>query len=228
MNQKSFSRIILATAVACTAMLTSCVGINPMVLRNPGDRVDPGKDAVVLMTFKVSNKVKPEYQPNRATVKLGGIFYGSLGDNPARSAGRDFNEYILSMRVASGSRSLEYVVASSAIPMVLGAGSIIPMNMAVNLAPGHVYYLGRVEAVLRKCEKDEPASAKFPLIDQAIAGYSSGAWDVTIRDNYQQDMEMIQSRFTAMQGVHVDKQILPAWTRPSKTIQAGMLDSRLP
>jgi len=88
------------------------------------------------------------------------------------------------------------------------------IGMTVNAAPGHVYYLGQIDAVLRARQEGEPIAQRFPLIDAGIVGYSRGTWEVTIRDNYGPDMELIRSKYPSVQGVKVDKQILPAWARP--------------
>lgn len=210
MSAKLFNHFFLRVAAACISLLSSCA--TRQVLINPTDRIDPGKESVVLMTLKVSNKVKPQYQQTLGMTVFDGKGYKS--SKPTLSAANDFNEYIVSMKVPSGSRALQVFVVGYSVPLLINAQSSIPINRSVNVEPGHVYYLGQVDAVLRKRQDSEQRAALFPLVDAAVVGYSQGTWDVTIRDNYPKDMELIKSRFPAVQGVKVDKQILPAWTRP--------------
>jgi len=204
-----FQRGSLVAAATCVTLLASCA--SNQVLRSSTDRLEPGKDAVVLMTLKVSNKVKPTFQQNLAGVVLGGKVYRA--PKPIHSVAKDYNEYILSMRVAGGSRTLKSFTVVCGIPIIIQASSSIPMNTTANVEAGHVYYLGQVEADMNPLKEGEQRAAIFPLVDAAVVGYSQGSWGVTIRDNYQQDMALIQSNFPAVQGVKVDKQILPAWKR---------------
>ena len=167
----------------------------------------------MLMTIKASNKVNPTFQPDFERAAFGGKIHPRAGLNPVRSAAKDFNEYILSMRVPGGSQTLESISVNCGMSVIVSAVSTIPMKMTVNAQPGHVYYLGQVDAVLRTRQQGEPVAGLLPLVDASLVGYSKGTWDVTIRDNYKQDIELMQSRFPATQGVKVDKQILPAWKR---------------
>jgi hypothetical protein len=214
---KTLHHLLLVAVAACLVMLTGCVTAVKPALRKPADRLDPGKDAVVLMTLKLSNQVHPSYQPVFTYAQLSSR---ALYANPSGhkkplciAVDKEFNDYIVTMKLPGGAHTLKTIQVSSHIPLVLEVNSVIPMNMSFNVEPGHVYYLGRIEAVIRKRENGEPVAARFPLVDAAIAGYSSGTWDVTIRDNYESDMERILSSYPAVQGAKVDKQILPAWTR---------------
>ena len=209
MSSKLLNRLFLVAGIACVNLLSSCA--NQQLLSNPTDQVVPGKDAILLMTFKISNKVKPQCEQFLEMA----IFdkTGYIAKQPGQITGNNCKEYIVSMKVPSGSKTFNSLRVGSRSSVLSSAVCDIPMNMTVNVESGHVYYLGQIEAVLRKRQAGESSVALFPLVDAATTGFSEGVWDVSIRDSYQQDMDLIKSRFPAVQGVKVDKNILPAWTR---------------
>ena len=210
MSSNIFNRLFLVSVVASANLLSSCA--NQQLLSNPTDRIEPGKDAILLMTCKISNKVKPQCEQFLEMA----IFdkTGYIAKQPGLSMANNCKEYIVSMKVPSGFKTLNSLRVGSRSSILSSAVCDIPMNVSVNVESGHVYYLGQIEAVLRKSQEGESRAALFPLVDAATTGFSEGTWDVTIRDSYQQDMELIKSRFPAVRGVKVDKNILPAWTRP--------------
>jgi hypothetical protein len=210
MRSKIFNRLFPVAVVACANLLSSCA--NQQLLSNPTDRIEPGKDAILLMTFRISNKVKPQCEQFLEMA----IFdkTGYIAKQPGLSAVNNCKEYIVSMKVPSGVKILNSLRVGSRSSILSSAVCDIPMNMTINVESEHVYYLGQIEAVLRKSKEGEPRAALLPLIDAATTGFSEGTWDITIRDNYQHDMELIKSRFPGVQGAKVDKNILPAWVRP--------------
>jgi len=54
------------------------------------------------------------------------------------------------------------------------------------------------------------------LIDQAVAGFSTGTFDVVVEDKYDEDMKLFISEYPALQNTKVEKSILPQWIRPEK------------
>jgi hypothetical protein len=51
-------------------------------------------------------------------------------------------------------------------------------------------------------------------MDQALAGFSTGTFDVVFTDKYEEDMIKFRSEYPALETVKIDKSILPPWIRP--------------
>jgi hypothetical protein len=63
-------------------------------------------------------------------------------------------------------------------------------------------------------DEEHRAGGVLPLIDQAVAGFSDGTFDVVFSDNYDGDMGRFISKFPALNNVPVEKAILSQWVRP--------------
>jgi len=50
---------------------------------------------------------------------------------------------------------------------------------------------------------------RYPFIDQSIAGFSSGTFDVVVEDKFDEDMKSFISEYPALKKVKVEKSILP-------------------
>lgn len=57
------------------------------------------------------------------------------------------------------------------------------------------------------------AGLPFPLVDQAVTGFSGGTFDVEIIDQFEKDELEFKSRFPALRDVNIQKAILPPFDR---------------
>jgi len=84
----------------------------------------------------------------------------------------------------------------------------------VNATTPGVYYLGHVDATVRERTGNEfKAGAPIPLIDQAVAGASSGTFDVAITDRWTQDESLFKNKYPALKKATINKSVLPAFDR---------------
>jgi hypothetical protein len=67
--------------------------------------------------------------------------------------------------------------------------------------------------VRERQENEFKAGPSIPLIDQAVAGASTGTFDIKISDNFVKDEAIFRSKFPALVGVPIRKSILPAFDR---------------
>ena len=99
--------------------------------------------------------------------------------------------------------------------VIIQAVASVPINLITDIKPNAVVYLGHMEVVLRERKSDtEERAALFPLIDAAVAGFSSGTFDVVVEDRFDEDIKLFSSEYHALQNAKIEKSILPQWVRP--------------
>jgi hypothetical protein len=74
-----------------------------------------------------------------------------------------------------------------------------------------------VEAVRRERKEDTElrAGPLFPLLNQAVTGFSGGTFDVTIRDAYDDDLARLRKVYPALGKLEVSRAVLSPWRKPS-------------
>jgi hypothetical protein len=217
--------VVMVTGVGCEQ-------VRPMALSEQDGKLVPGQDAIILITVRTSNAVNPSVTPEAFVVYVPQGVPGASGvvsktpRGTQEAAGweigkaithvdKQYNEYILSLRVSGNKLALASLQTYNSTPFVFTAVGFIPLDMSLPVEPGHVYYAGRIEANVRPREGNElRAGHVVPLIDQEAAGYSSGTWDVVVVDNFAQDLATIKKHYPAVGDVNIEKRILPAWVRP--------------
>jgi ketosteroid isomerase-like protein len=92
------------------------------------------------------------------------------------------------------------------------------LNLKTEIKPNSISYLGHLDITLREKKNNAEISAgsDTPFIDQSIAGFSSGTFDVVVEDKFDEDMKSFISEYPSLQKVKVEKSILPQWIRPEK------------
>jgi hypothetical protein len=186
---------------ALAAFGSGCATTRPMALSKEQATfaVDP-QQSLALSAVKVANVYKPGYQPHVKDIRV-----RSLGEKsedlaftvvqPYRASADEanqFEEFLVSLALAPGTYELTGVRVAS--------GSV--------LMPG--IYLGRIEAVRRERQGDEPrAGPVIPLIDQSVTGFSGGTFDVKLFDGYDHDLPLMRAEYPALRSMTVEKLLLP-------------------
>lgn len=202
----------LVTFVAI--FVSSCATIKPMALDDT-EAIDVAQRSVALMTVKTSNQYRPSYQPNVlyiwTTSKEGQEKYSFGVEEPYNRVENQFNDYLIRIDLAPGKYKLSNIFGTSGIFPIRGTFSI-PIYTDFDLKPKKVVYLGRIDAVVRerKDESELRAGSVFPLIDQAVTGFSGGTFDIKIFDNYDEDIVIFKQKYPALNNYTVEKAILPA------------------
>ena len=214
-------RFINCFALMCVAFFMSGCAAN-MPLSIGQEKVDVSIESIALVSVKVSNQNKPEYQPSM----LYAFFFPERGNgenthisiktDPIEQEEDKYNEYILSFSLKPGTYNFIAIWGQSQVPLLINATCVIPLNTKIEIKPNSVIYLGHIDAVIRKRMNDAEhrAGSILPLIDQSVAGFSDGTFDVEFSDNYGEDMGRFISKFPALNNVAVEKAILPQWVRP--------------
>ena len=90
----------------------------------------------------------------------------------------------------------------------------VPLHASLAKSEGGVYYLGSIRAVIRERKDSEfRAGPMIPLIDQAIAGGSTGTFEVEVSDAYDADVTLFRKTFPALKDVDIKRSVLPKWDR---------------
>jgi hypothetical protein len=209
-----FSKSLLVLGVLLAAFLSGCA--NNMALSKGQTGIETSGKALVLVPVTVSNQNKPGYQPDLANAFFSG------GDNPRfnvkdglykEEKGKS-KEYLLSFYLAPGYYTLDRIVGTYRIPLLLKAWCEIPMKAGFEVKPDTVSYLGHVTATIveRKDDSQERAGGLIPLLDQSVAGFSTGTFNIDISDRYDEDIAKYVSQFPGLKGVTIGKTILPKTT----------------
>jgi hypothetical protein len=209
--------------VLCMAfVIMGCAG-HKMALTKGQTDIDVTKKSIALLSVKVSNQHKPSCQPDITGAVLWPqsetcsrpLPYLHKAESPYRSEEDRFKEYLLSFELDSGTYSLQWIGARYSIPLLIESGGKIPIDAKIDIVPNRVCYLGHLDVVLRERKNDSEtrAGSLIPLIDQAVAGFSTGTFDIVVEDRFDEDMKLYISEYPALQKVKVEKSILPQWIR---------------
>lgn len=211
-----FYRAISAALVAATLLLAGCAGPAKMPFSDEtNSSIQPDK-AVFLLTATIRNAHKPSHQPE---VRIVAVEKGSREKSSGNvsfkvdSKGTEGNTYLVRMELERG----EYVMRglhgmSSSFP--IHGFFFAPMHANIVSSEPGIYYLGHVEAVARAREPgDFKAGPMIPLIDQAIAGASTGTFDVVISDRWATDERRFKNKFPVLKNAEIKMAILPPFDR---------------
>ncbi len=211
--------LVVGLAVSVLAIFGSgCATTKPMALSKETAAIalDP-QQSLALATVKVSNVYKTGFQPHVKDVRVKST--GEKSENfafevaaPFRASEvetNQFEEVLVSMTLAPGAYELTGIrVAAGGFPMP--GNGMVPINATFQVPPGKAIYLGRLEAVRRERQGDEPrAGPVIPLIDQAVTGFSGGTFDVKIYDGYDYDLSLMRAEYPALRSMAIEKRLLP-------------------
>lgn len=209
--------LILATLMA------GCASIRKMPLESDSEALTPESKPIYLLTVDVKNLNKQRYQPEVRYVHV-------IRDNPSGkqellafsmdSRGTHYGEnedqqpkFLVRLELEPGAYTLRGMYAmGKAFPIV--GNFYLPLHAPFQVAGSGVTYLGAVSATVRERQGNEfRAGPSIPLIDQAIAGASTGTFDVTISDRFDEDLALFQKLFPALKARSIAKAVLPPFDR---------------
>jgi hypothetical protein len=193
-----------------------------MALTKGQEQVDLSEKSIALASIRISNQNKPGYQPSL----LYAFFFANSSDaekthvdlkiDPFKSEKDQYNEYLMSFTLKPGKYNFSQIWGNYKIPMLMNAMCAVPLNTQIEIKPNSVVYLGHIDATIRERKNDveERAGSVIPLLDQALAGFSSGTFDVVIKDKFEEDIKAYTAEYPALNKVKVEKAIMPQWGRP--------------
>ena len=212
--------------------MSGCAG-HKMALTKGKSDIDLTEKSIALFSVRISNQYKagrqltlqsviicPQSEPNckRDLPSNPGNPY-----KPYKKEKDYFNEYLVSYELESGTYNIDGLYTTYRIPTLTFGIGFAKLNLKTEIKPNSVSYLGHLDITLREKTGSAEISAgkSIPFIDQYIAGFSSGTFDVVVEDKFDEDMKSFISEYPALQKVKVEKSILPQWIRPEKEAVAA-------
>ena len=217
-----FSKLLATTSLTIALLISGCATPTKMAFQEDSDQVSKTKPTF-LMTATLRNSYRTSFQPKvifvaveRAVVKGAEDRINFTMDKKAKNesdSAIEGSSYLLRMELDPG----DYIIRG-----LMSMGRSFPINgfyfapmhsKLTSIEPG-VFYLGHVEATVR--ERKEPefkAGPSIPLIDQAIAGASTGTFDIEISDQWEKDGPKFLAQFPVLNGVNIQKRILAPFDR---------------
>ncbi|HEY8568161.1 hypothetical protein [Microbulbifer sp.] len=221
---KIFSRISLLLLVTVFA---GCANVSKMPLNEKTTAIDTSQKSILVGKLSIRNDNKPNHQPDLLAVFINQNEKDYSFTKPTLIADLDAGgkEYFISMEVEPGKAKLKVARFMRQIPLLLNAMADLPFEYEIDVPANEVVYIGNITAVIKPREDEEPrAGLVIPLIDQAVAGFSNGTFEVVISDNYADDMEALKAKYPYIASQTIAKNMLPAWTHPeSRTAPATIL-----
>lgn len=177
--------------------------------------------AIVLLTATMKNVNKPKYQPNagilfvetpNANKKADRFNFIMDKEGTRRIDGKTV--YLFRGMLKPGRYVIQGIGGSSS-HFLINANCFLPMHSNMDLEQPGVYYLGRVDGVIRPREGDKEfkAGPSIPLIDQAVAGFSTGSWNVHIYNDASQDLPLYREFFPVLETAHIQMNVLRPFNR---------------
>jgi len=216
------NKICGAAALTAVLAVSGCATKMDMPYSKDEPKPDPAK-AVYLMTVTIKNSYHTNFQPDmlvldvdKGTVasKQDRIDFEIDDDGKDETDAEDTgNTYYARIELPPGDYVIRGVTCMSRhFPIV--ASFFMPLQEKLTVSAAGVYYLGHADGVVRERKGSEfKAGPTLPLIDQGVAGASGGTFDVAISDQWDKDATQFTTRFPALQGVNVQKDIMAPFDR---------------
>jgi hypothetical protein len=197
------------------AVASGCATRNSMGLLKSDATVDVSKNSLALMTVRVDHAYRSSVTPfvrvvylERPEAKEKEDRLNFVMDAQANAVGPDGQDFLVRMAIPPGKYTVMAVGGGGGLAIFPGT-FLMPLLMDIDISPGTVTYLGRIEGRTRERSGNEfRAGPVIPLIDQAATGWSGSTWDVTVRDAYESDMQRMRAAFPALKTVNVGKNVM--------------------
>ena len=201
-------------AVLCGVFLLAACSpnYNKMALTYGQAQIPPQDHHLVLMSLVTKNTLHSNYQPDAKilTITPKGKDAQQYKLLPGFQAfGHDHDTFLMVLALPKGQYTLNQITGDATGPLIDG-NFTVPLNLHFVVTNAPASYLGQVNAVLVKKMQSDQASGGdlFPLLDQAVTGFHSGTFVVSVHDNYDTDIKTFKSFFPALRPVQIDKSIM--------------------
>jgi hypothetical protein len=198
--------------LASMAGISGCATTMPL---QPGGRApDLEKSTVFVARVKIRNDNRKEKQPELINLVIG------VGNAPTQPFGKPTlirndkeggKDYFASFEAPVGPKVTVESVGFMYHGFLVTAFAVAPIQVTLEVPQKKLVYLGRLDAVIvpREGNEDKPrAGAVLPLIDQAVAGFSNGSWDLKVTDDLDADMAALKEQYPFIANLPVEKAIL--------------------
>jgi len=233
-------KLIIAFFCCSIFFIGGCasVQVKEMTFIKGGEQVSFDKGSVCLLSLKTDNRFKPEWPPEvysieiidnksnkKTNIAVRSMSFGSLLKKSASDAfavkkASSSWEGLISFQLEPGSYQLSAIRGGC----VRGIGVAVamatfdfPFDLPFQIYDKEYVYLGRIEMTNREriSEDDIPSGSNLiTQIPQRQSGFGTGTFDVTVYDNYDQDIQSFKEKYHAIDDNKINKRILPQWKKP--------------
>lgn len=209
-------KILFILAALALLLGSGCATVNKMALNEKNSTLDVSERSVVIFSFRMENVHKPAFQPKPLAIYF---------EEPNAEKKEQRQNFLVDKNAVTTSANGNYYIVNAALPpgqqklmginghffnLLISASAMMVLESDINVPPGKVIYAGRITGEIRKRGSDSPpAGPGIPIIDQAVAGYSTGTFHITVTDAYDEDVGYLRSRYASLRNVEVKKQLLP-------------------
>lgn len=217
------NRLVAFAAILLVAVLSGCATPTKMAFQDDAERLTEKSKPVFLMTATIKNSYRTSFQPRLLVVnvekpdaKEAADRLNFTMDDKAKNetdSAITGNNYLLRLELNPGHYEIRGLT-SLARSFPINGFFFTPLHSPLEVKESGVYYLGHINATVRERQDNEfKAGPSIPLIDQAVAGASTGTFDVEITDDFAADEAVFRSKFPALATASIQKAILPAFDR---------------
>lgn len=203
--------LVKISVVLAAFLFIGCVNTANMPLSEGVTAVDTSTKSLLIGRVHIKNENKPNHHPELSFVfvKKGEEETGYRAPALISEAGDKGKDYFVSLDVAPGPMTLKRIwFRRSVFPINASANLSVEQNL--NIPAGKVVYIGNIDAVIKKRTSEDQirAGSVIPLIDQAVAGFSDGTFEVKVTDNYEEDVKLLRSKYPFLKDKEIVKVLL--------------------
>jgi len=209
------------TLALCVLVLASCASVSKMPLQSKGKSdVSLAQKSILVAKVSIKNTNKEGQQPTICCIFLKKDNKDLSFTEPTLISDKEKEgkTYIVSVEVTPGTTKINMIRFVRQVPLLLMATADLPFDQTIEVPANKVVYLGNIDAVIQpRTDDSQPrAGSVIPLIDQSVAGFSNGTFATTIKDNFNEDVAEIKSKFPKVANLDFVNMTLPAWKYPEQ------------
>jgi hypothetical protein len=216
-------KVVVSNVVVIVYLLflSGCASVSNMPLQTDSIEIDLSQKSVLVAKVTIKNENHPSFQPDMCCVLVKGKDEEFSFTEPTllNDKGEEGKEFLISMDVEPGTIKLN-TMRFWIHNLLMFAVAELPFDHDLNIPSGKLIYLGNIHATIKpKIDNDQPAAGgAFPLIDQAVAGFSNGTFDVNVTDQYDDYLKELHEKFPHTKDREIVNMVLPEWVHPEKRL----------
>lgn len=202
------------------AGLSGCA--SDLALKKGQNQVDTSANSIVLLPVTISNQNNPGCQPALLYAFLSGAESKrfNASDGLFKEEKDSYKQYLLSFSLPPGTYTLDQINGRY-FSFLLHANCNLRLDAKFDVKPNSIMYLGHLRATIVERKNDEErAGILIPLIDQAVAGFSTGTFVIDIADRYDEDIANYRAEFPGLKSATIEKALLPVRSTPAAAAPA--------
>lgn len=180
MMTKNSQKSAVVVCIGLFLLLGGCA--SEPALKKSMTEVDVSQRSIALIGIRTVNQYKPQYKPYIHTIKVRSIPGKKTSTISVKTWIKSDGGFLnlVSIQLEPGEFEISSLMGGASYFLIDGHFGFDP-SVRFELKPNEIAYVGHIDMVHRKKKSGERSSGGlFPLITQAISGFTSGTFDVTV------------------------------------------------